>query len=547
MKNLLSMLICAALCLAPICALADGSIKSETVYVLAAADGKAEQVIVSDHLTNPDGAAEIADSSDLSEIENVKGEESFDGVYWQADGNEIDYRGKTDSPLPVRLKISYTLDSQAVSPEEIAGKSGHVRVRFDYSVEGDGEVTAPYLFLTAALLENDAFENVQVVNGRVLSDGERSLVVGFGLPELQKSLDLNEEVNFEIPEYLEFEADTSGFALPVTLTLATAEPFARIDSQRLDDLDELKSAVAEMTSAMTQLIDGASALCNGADTLNSGAGELFSGASSLSDGLDEISVGSAELISSSEAIFDGLLNAAWQQIAEKGVQLPALTRENYADALTELIEQMSEAGVTRQARAQAEAAVRAQEDQIRAAVEQAVTAEAPQLSEEETQALVEQKTEAQIQALIEQSMADEDVQAQIAQTVAQYQPSCAAISALREQLDGCAAFHTGLLAYTQGVASAAEGAEGIETGLSSLSGGAEELCSGLSTLSDGLEGFSAETVEKLDSLVNEELDALVSRVRGLIDAAAEAQNFSGLAPESEGRVRFIWRTAAIEA
>ena len=111
--------------------------KTETVYVNADADGTADQVIVSEWLQNHDGSDKLEDYSNLKEIKNVKGDETFtedqDGnIIWDAQGNDIYYQGKTDEKLPVSVKVSYYLDGQKITPQELAGKSGTVKIRFDY-------------------------------------------------------------------------------------------------------------------------------------------------------------------------------------------------------------------------------------------------------------------------------------------------------------------------------------------------------------------------------------------------------------------------------
>ena len=85
--------------------------KEETVYVVASPDGTAKNVIVSEWLKNKDGAATVEDVSDLKDIENVKGEETFekngDKITWQADGKDIYYQGTTEKALPVTEKVTY--------------------------------------------------------------------------------------------------------------------------------------------------------------------------------------------------------------------------------------------------------------------------------------------------------------------------------------------------------------------------------------------------------------------------------------------------------
>lgn len=87
--------------------------KEETVYVIADSTGKAENIIVSDHLINNDDKKTIEDISTLDDITNVKGDETFtqEGkrVVWQADGNDIYYQGTGTAETPVSQKITYYL------------------------------------------------------------------------------------------------------------------------------------------------------------------------------------------------------------------------------------------------------------------------------------------------------------------------------------------------------------------------------------------------------------------------------------------------------
>lgn len=624
MKKLMAVLISLLLlCGAVLPALAEGSVKDETVYILAAPDGAARRIIVSDWLSNPDGAAYLADASGLTDIENVKGEETFDGAVWQADGRDVYYQGESDAPLPVEMKISFTLDGEAISPEELAGRDGHVTIRFDYSVLQGAEIevggaaeeaSVPYAVITGALLKNDVFTNISAVNARIINDGDRCFVVGAALPGLQRSLQLDGgDCDFTLPEYVLIEADAAGFALPVTLSIATSEPFAKLDAQKLESADDLKDAVKRLSDGMAQLMDGGAQLSDGLTALSDGADQLADGADALADGLNSLVSNNESLISGSQQVFSALLSAANEQLAAAGADAPELTSENYAQLLSDLIDAMSEEGISRQARAQVEQAVRAQQEQISAAVTEAVQAEVgaqveegvregvrtqvlaaigisdaeyaaaqqsdalsaeqaemiegaveqqmasdeaqavlaqqleEQMASQQVQSLIQQKTEEQVQALIDENMSGADVQQQIAQNVSLYQQSCAALTALKAQLDSYSAFHSGLIAYTEGAFSAADGAAQLAGGIPALLDGIAQLEDGAQALRDGISAFSSEGVAKLDQLVNEDLDVLLARARGLIEAAQGAQNYSGIADDASGALRFIWRTDAVEA
>lgn len=350
MKKLMAILLSLTLaCAAVLPALAEGK-KDETVYVLANPDGSARRVIVSDYLSNPDGADTIADVSNLEKIQNVKGDEAFADGVWQAKGNEIYYQGDSSEALPVELKISATLDGTEIAPADLAGKSGYVTLRFDYAVSAsyikDAETVAvPFAVITGALLDNEGFANVSVKNGQAVNDGDRTVAVGLCVPGLTAGLKLESD-KVELPEYLEISADVKNFSLPVTVTLATNEAFAALDADKLQDADALKEAADKLTDAMTQLLDGSNQLYNGLNdlkdgttNLNNGINQLADGTDSLAAGADTLSTGLTTLTANNETlvggarqVFETLLAQANAALTQAGVDA-TLTVENYADEI----------------------------------------------------------------------------------------------------------------------------------------------------------------------------------------------------------------------
>ena len=220
--------------------------KDETVYVIADAAGNKQDVIVSEWLKNTDGEATIKDSSNLTDIENVKGDETFTEnngeLVWKADGNSIYYQGKSEEQVPVEVKVTYYLDDQEITPDQLAGKSGKVKMRFEYvNNSKSGDVYTPFLMATGMILSNDKFSNIKVENGQVVNDGNNSIVVGMGMPGLQDSLDL-QKLDVEIPDYFEVTADCTDFSLDMTMTVASTG-FLSKDSDNKD----LKDSFASLT------------------------------------------------------------------------------------------------------------------------------------------------------------------------------------------------------------------------------------------------------------------------------------------------------------
>lgn len=393
MAVLLSMMM---LCACAVPAVAENSVKDETVYILANPDGTARKVIVSDWLSNPDALSTLTDASTLDTLQNVKGDETFNGSVWHAMGQDIYYQGTSDAPLPVTMRITYTLDGEEIAPADLAGRSGHVVIRFDYTVDDtvsalingvEEQLTVPYVVITSALLENDVFTNVAATNARIVNDGDRTLMLGAALPGLQQSLALDADT-LELPAYVQLEADVTAFALPVILSIATSEPFALLDGDKLSDTSALDDAMEESTTGMAQLLDGSRQLYDGTVDLASATDLLSSGVSELAGGLSTLESSNETLIAGSTQVFNTLLATANQQLAAAGADIPALTIDTYADTLSTLIGSMSEEGITQQARAQVEEAVRAQDGQIRAAVTQAV----------------QQQVQAQVEAAVQENV-----------------------------------------------------------------------------------------------------------------------------------------------
>ena len=432
--------------------------KEETVYVLANADGSVQKIIVSDWLKNPAGANFINDISELDGIENVKGDEAYtmnpnNMRVWDAKGNDIYYQGTTQKALPVDVSISYQLDGKPISAEDLAGKSGRVTIRFSYqnnqkeTIEIDGKketVYVPFVMLTGAVLDNDVFSNVQISNGKLLSDGDRSVVMGFAMPGLQESLNLDKR-KLEIPDYVELTADVKDFRLDTTLTVASNDIFNHLDLEDLDAqnltsaISQLNDAALELVDGSSQLYDGLSALleksrelisgidllASGAGNLNSGAADLYSGASDLNSGASQLSSGLGELNSNSQnlvggakAVFETLLSTAQSQLEAAGVSVPQLTIDNYAAVLDSVLDSLDETTVYdlayNTALQQVTQAVNAQENEIRVQVEDTVR---KQVLEGVLAAAGKAMTAEEYEQACASGLIDADTQAQIASAV----------------------------------------------------------------------------------------------------------------------------------
>ncbi len=304
--------------------------KDETVYVFSDAAGTQNKIIVSDWLKNPDGADTLTDSSNLSDIKNVKGDETFnqdgDTVTWAAKGSDIYYQGTTTEESPIGVKVSYKLDGKDIEPSELAGKSGKVTIRFDYTNNAkqkvkigdkDSEVSVPFTVITGMILPEDKFTNVEVTNGKVISEGKNATAIGVTFPGLKDSLELDDDT--DVPDYFEVTADATDFELEMTLTCALPDVVSdAVDTKsgKFNDLkdmlhdltdgkDELSDGVNDLKDGTSELKDKSADLKDGVDKLDDGASDLKDGAKDLKDGVKKVNDGANDLNDGAKKVKDG--------------------------------------------------------------------------------------------------------------------------------------------------------------------------------------------------------------------------------------------------
>ncbi len=351
--------------------------------------------------------------------------------------------------------------------------------------------------------------------------------MGIAFAGLSENLELDSE-KLNIPDGFEISADVENFSLSNTFTVVTNEIFNNIEIDGFDDLSDLTGAMSQLSDAMDKLISGSGELSDGlvtlADssaelvegvgaltigaanlsegslTLYTGASALNEGVNSLSGGLEELDRNSAALNEGAKQVFESMLASAFGQLTAAGIPVSSLTIENYAQTLDSVIAQLGNDKSTEQARE--------------------------------------------------------------------------SILMLKAQLDSYNGFYSGLSAYTQGVTTASEGAKQLGAGAKTLADGAKTLSDGAAQLDDGLKMLNEsvpklksgaeqlrdgakelnagiiklndEGISKLIDAVDGDIEGLLERIGLTSDVSSDYRTFSGLSSEADGKVRFVYRTDAIE-
>lgn len=169
--------------------------KDETVYSKLESNGNSYNTIVNSHIKNEEENKLITDLTDLLNIKNTNGDETFNlegnNLSWNAEGKDIYYQGESSKELPVNCTVKYELDGTEITAKELAGKSGKVKITIKYTNKDAHEVKingrnetlyTPFVAVCGTIVDNDKNKNIEITNGKIVNDGSKSVLMGMALP-----------------------------------------------------------------------------------------------------------------------------------------------------------------------------------------------------------------------------------------------------------------------------------------------------------------------------------------------------------------------------
>ena len=530
----------------------DSTGKVETVYVISDENGKTKELISSVWLKNGGSNKKVDDVSKLDDISVTKGDSSIDtkkgnDIKWNAKGYDVYYRGTPKGEAPVKISTSYTLDDKSYSLEELKGKSGHVKIEYTYK-NNLASKKIPFAVVTGLTLNNEHFNNVTVSNGKIINDGKRTIACGFALPGLDNILGLSEIEDLDVvfPNSVTIEADVTDFTVGTTMSLVTNELFNSLDSDKISSLSSIGDDLGKLSDASNKLVDGSEQLKNGLGAVNTNMPRLLQGMQTLGSAIVTLNFGAMSLQQGANQLNEGAF-AALQGASNLNAGLTQLS------ANSSTLNQSSLA-VFNQLLGDARTKLNA------TFTEHSVPITVPELTVE-------------------------NYAATLTTIASQVEPSstelAAGVRAAKTSLDNYNAYYQGLLGYTKGVDSAAEGsttlyggiqsisdgtvnlAAGLNTfasgtgelangaqeiyiGLETLSAGITKLSEGSITLSDGMKQFNDEGIGKIVGLLGKDFKTVADNYKAMISASKSYQTFSGKSDKVSGEVKFIYKTDGLE-
>ena len=324
---------------------------------------------------------------------------------------------------------------------------------------------------------------------------------------------------------------------------------------------QLEMGAGALSTGLGQFKDGVSQLNSGADQLNTGAGQLDAGIGQLKSGLDLLAGNNDNLMNGALQVFNALLNTATEQLKSAGAEIPALTVDNYSKVLEGVISQLKQAAEGYKKADPATSAVYAAKakaaEELKASLDGYNTF---YLGLGTYTAGVAKAAEGTV-AIKTGSEALKNGTADLKNGVASLQGGADELAAGADALkDGLGALKKGsddlkngtdeLKAGTEKLYS---GADALSNGLNQLDGsipalkdGVTQLYDGSVKLKDGIVQFNEQGIKKITEAVEGDLEGLISRVRAIGGLASEYINFSGIADDMSGQVKFIYRTEEIK-
>ena len=317
--------------------------KDETVYSKMDSNGKNYKTIVSTHIKNTENADLINDLSDLLNVKNTSGDETYtqngNKFVWNANKNDIYYQGESSKELPIECNVKYELDGKELSANEIAGKSGKVKITLQYTNKEERTVDingkkvkmyVPFVVVAGTIIENENARNIEVSSGKVVDDGSKTVIVGMAMPGLQESLGLSDD-EVEIPSNVEITMDATNFETSSIMSYVTPKVLEEDDLKVFDNLDEIYGQVNTLQTSMNQIQDGANTLKDGTTQLATGANTLKDGVTTAYNGAQTIS---SEVTKSTQSLkndkSEALDSKTLESIKKQAAESSKLTDEQKA-------------------------------------------------------------------------------------------------------------------------------------------------------------------------------------------------------------------------
>lgn len=279
--------------------------KNETVYSKIDTNGNVIKTTVTDKLINDNKLDTITDLTDLDKIINLSNNNTYtqdnNQITWNTSGNNLTYQGISNKELPISINISYKLDGNSITVDDLLGKSGHVDITLKYTnnernlVYVNGTNTylyTPFIVTMGTIIKDTDATNLKITNGKIINNGLSNILVGISAPGLYESLNMYELKDLDT---ITISYDTTSFNLPTIYNVATSKLLEDNDLSIFNKLNTLTSASTSLKENIDALTEGSNKLLESSITLNNGTSQIYQNLSYVNQKLKEINAGAINL------------------------------------------------------------------------------------------------------------------------------------------------------------------------------------------------------------------------------------------------------------
>ncbi len=259
--------------------------KEENVYAKLNESGNVESISISEHLFDYTGKT-INDKSGLIDIKNLNGDEKYsqngNELVWETTGNDIYYQGTYKKDLPISLDVKYYLNDEEKDVNDILGEKGNIKIVLTYknniyknmNINGKIEkMYVPYAIVTTSILNNTDNKNIKVTNGKIINNGQSSVITAISSPGLYESLKINDLKDIN---KVEITYDTDNFELNSIYSIATTNLFDNSNLDMFSEINNLYKSIDLLQSNMNTIVDASKKLSYGGNQMDAGITELNS-------------------------------------------------------------------------------------------------------------------------------------------------------------------------------------------------------------------------------------------------------------------------------
>lgn len=271
--------------------------KEEVVYVMTDAEGNVQNV----NVVNIFGKGDVTDYGDYSSVKMLTSTESItqtgDKVTFTTQKDKVYYQGTLeDAQIPWNIEITYTLNGKEISPEELAGQSGTLKIHILITENANADSTfyENYALQAAFTLDTTRCESIVAKGATMANVGADKQISYTVLPG--KGLDA--EITADVVDFEMDAAAINGVKLDLNIEID--------DSELMDKVSEIQDASTDLNDGAKELKDGAGDLNDGAKELKDGAGDLNDGAKDLKDGASDLNNGAKDLKNGASSLHDGV-------------------------------------------------------------------------------------------------------------------------------------------------------------------------------------------------------------------------------------------------